>query len=164
MQSPLFQISANGFLAKKRKSHVPVEIRPLIQAYCLLLIAKTELLMRNVFAYVCKSWIIENEPWDSLWTFPAREQRVWKEVRFLKPRYFIFFPSRTFLKKWICHLLNLQDRLGGFVCWDKAHNLCLACWPLLWIQRIYLKILIYETFFDFSTILFSLTEIKKLFE
>ncbi|XP_063082078.1 protein-tyrosine sulfotransferase 2 isoform X3 [Cavia porcellus] len=49
------RISANGFLAKKRKSHVPVEIRPLIQAYCLLLIAKTELLMRNVFAYVCKS-------------------------------------------------------------------------------------------------------------
>ncbi|XP_023369064.1 protein-tyrosine sulfotransferase 2 isoform X1 [Otolemur garnettii] len=50
-----FQISANGFDAKKRRNCIRMEIGPLIQAYCLQLIAKTGLLMRNAFAYVCKS-------------------------------------------------------------------------------------------------------------
>ena len=49
-----------ALLPEEKKLCIRVEIGPLIQAYCLLLIAKTELLTRNVFVHVCKSCIIGN--------------------------------------------------------------------------------------------------------
>ena len=98
------QISADCCPEEKTPC-IRVEIGPLIQAYCLLLIAKTGLLTRNVFAYVCKkSRITENLTWRlSTCGHPPlppqggeERRRVWEVGWLLKLRYFLSCPSRTF--------------------------------------------------------------------
>lgn len=76
--------------------------------------------------------------------------------------FYIFPPENFLLRDGFAIFLNLQDCLSGFVCWDRAHHLCLSCWPLLLNSKNLFKNLIYEVFFDSFSALLSFTEKKKI--